>query len=73
MPCSHFCTGEDVANDIAILSVPAIECSPFEAMQEDCFVQVYACFNCQQAVCALALTIKSMLSKVQRMWTEPGI
>ena len=69
----HFCTGEDLANDIEMLSVPRIECSPFENMQEDCFLQVYAYFNCQQAVCALDFTSKAMLSKVQTMLTEPGI
>ena len=56
-----------------MLSVSAIECNPLEAMQEDCFIQVYACFNCQQIVCALALTSKAMLSKVRRIWTEPGV
>ena len=56
-----------------MLSVSAIGCNPLEAMQEDCFIQVYACFNTQQIVCALALTSKAMLSKVRRIWTEPGV
>ena len=56
-----------------MLSVSGIGCNPLEAMQDDCFIQVYACFNTQEIVCALALTSKAMLSKVRRIWTEPGV
>ena len=69
----HFCTAKVLPIDIAIMSLPMMEYSPFEAMQEDCFLDVYAYFNSQQAVCALVLASKAMLQKIQRLWTKPGV
>ena len=69
----QFCTAQVLAIVIAIMSLPMMEYNPFEAIQEDCFLDVYAYFNSQQAVCALALTSKAMLQKIQRVWTKPGV
>ena len=69
----HLCTAQVLAIDIAIMSLPMMEYCAFEAMQEDCFLDVYAFFNSQQVVCALALTSKAMLQNMQRLWTKPGV